>query len=336
MNGKNENSRSILRDLPAIDRLLQLGITQPLSCQLWPAVGSGLRCILAEERQFILDGQADEAPDEKTIINKTGTWLDKLFAPSLVPVINATGIIVHTNLGRAPLSEEALESLTQVSAGYATLEYDLEPGTRGSRAVHAQRLITRLTGAEAALVVNNNAAAVLVMLTALVKDKEVIISRGQLVEIGGGFRIPDVMAQSGAKLIEVGTTNRTHLSDYAKAINENSAAILVAHHSNYQIIGFTSEPNLAELAELADNHALPLLYDQGSGALADVSRFGLDPEPTVQEALAAGVDVIAFSGDKLLGGPQAGILCGRKELIDKLKNIRWPGLCGPTSFVSQP
>ncbi|MCA9918498.1 MAG: L-seryl-tRNA(Sec) selenium transferase, partial [Anaerolineales bacterium] len=218
-----------------------------------------------------------------------------------------------------PLSAAARQAIEDAAKGYSTLEYDLPSGQRGSRTVHAEQLLTRLTEAEAALVVNNNAAAVLLMLTALCQGKEVIISRGQLVEIGGGFRIPDVMAQSGAKLVEVGTTNRTHLRDYQHAITENTAAILVAHHSNYKVIGFTSEPTLAELAELAHEHNLPLLYDQGSGALLDSSPFGLEPEPTVLDGLAAGADLVAFSGDKLLGGPQAGILVGRQALVARLK-----------------
>ena len=228
-------------------------------------------------------------------------------------------MVVHTNLGRAPLSQAARAAIDAAAKEYSTLEYDIASGQRGSRTIHAEQLLTRLTQAEAALVVNNNAAAVLLMLTALCQSKEVIISRGQLVEIGGGFRIPDVMAQSGAALVEVGTTNRTHLRDYANAITENTAAILVAHHSNYKIIGFSSEPSLAELAALAHEHNLPLLYDQGSGALLDSTLYGLEPEPTVLDGLAAGADVVAFSGDKLLGGPQAGILCSRATLIAQLK-----------------
>jgi L-seryl-tRNA(Ser) seleniumtransferase len=253
------------------------------------------------------------------LLTETREWLESLIAPTLLPVINATGVIVHTNLGRAPLSQSSISAVQEVAAGYSNLEYDLEAGERGSRTVHAAVQLQRLTGAESALVVNNNAAAVLLMLTALCQGREVIISRGQLVEIGGGFRVPDVMAQSGAHLVEVGTTNRTHLRDYASAINENTAAILIAHHSNYKIIGFTTEPETAELAALAKEKNVLLLYDQGSGSLLDTGRFGLDPEPTVTAALEAGVDVVAFSGDKLLGGPQAGILCGTADLISRLK-----------------
>jgi L-seryl-tRNA(Ser) seleniumtransferase len=217
------------------------------------------------------------------------------------------------------LSDAAIDAVTAVAQGYSTLEFNLETGKRGSRALHAEQLLTQLTSTEAALTVNNNAAAVLLMLSALCQGKEVIISRSQLVEIGGGFRVPDVMAQSGAKLVEVGTTNRTHLRDYENAINENTAAIMVAHHSNFKIIGFTTEPDLAELAELAHAHAIPLLYDQGSGAMFDTSEFGLAPEPTVLDGLQAGCDIVAFSGDKLLGGPQAGILCGSAELMAVIK-----------------
>jgi L-seryl-tRNA(Ser) seleniumtransferase len=253
------------------------------------------------------------------LVDDARVWLENYLAPTLQPVINGTGVIVHTNLGRAPLSQAARQAIDAAARGYSTLEYDLASGERGSRTVHAEQLLTRLTHAEAALVVNNNAAAVLLMLTALCQGKEVIISRGQLVEIGGGFRIPDVMAQSGARLVEVGTTNRTHLRDYAHAITENTAAILVAHHSNYKIIGFSSEPALAELAELAHEHNLPLLYDQGSGALLDSSPYGLEPEQTVLDSLTAGADVVAFSGDKLLGGPQAGILVGQQKLVAQLK-----------------
>lgn len=311
--------QALLRELPSVDRLLRLPITVDLTAEYGHALTvESLRTILAEKRAAILAGDG-RVPMNALLVQEAREWLEVLLAPSLRPVINATGVIVHTNLGRAPLSPAALEAVRAVGSGYSTLEYDLAEGERGSRAVHAEQLLTRLTEAEAAFVVNNNAAAVLLMLTTLCQGKEVIISRGQLVEIGGGFRVPEVMAQSGARLVEVGTTNRTHLRDYQAAIRENTAAILVAHHSNYKIIGFTAEPTLAEVAELAHAHDLPLLYDQGSGALLDTTRYGLEPEPTVMAGLQAGCDVIAFSGDKLLGGPQAGILCGRADLIGAMK-----------------
>ena len=314
-----EQQQALLRELPSIDRLLRLPVTIDLQAEYGRSLTlEALRATLDEQRTAVLAG-ATSLPMTAMLVHAAREWLEAWFTPTLTPVINATGVIVHTNLGRAPLSETALAAVTAVSRGYATLEYDLEAGQRGSRSVHAEKLLTRLTNAEAASVVNNNAAAVLLMLTALCQGREVIISRGQLVEIGGGFRVPDVMAQSGAKLVEVGTTNRTHLRDYAAAITENTAAILVAHHSNFKIIGFTTEPSLTELAELAHVHNLMLLYDQGSGALLDVAAYGLEAEPTVIDGLNAGCDVVAFSGDKLLGGPQAGILCGRADLLSAIK-----------------
>jgi len=227
--------------------------------------------------------------------------------------------VLHTNLGRAPLSKAALQAMDTVAGGYSTLEYDLEKGGRGSRSVHAEALLIHLTGAEAALVVNNNAGAVLLALSALAHRKRVIISRSQLVEIGGGFRIPDVMAQSGAKLVEVGTTNRVHAADFEVALQEPAALLVRAHHSNFRIIGFTTEPDLAELVEIAHRQGVPLLDDLGSGTFIDTARFGLLHEPTIQESVQAGADVICFSGDKLLGGPQAGILIGKKDLIARIK-----------------
>jgi len=278
-----------------------------------------LRTALDETRQAIQIGGLDYTPDEGELIAVAAGWLDSYLAPTLYPVINATGVIVHTNLGRAPLSEAAAAAINDVSAGYSNLEYDVASGTRGSRSSHASELLKNITGAEDAMVVNNNASAVLLMLSGLCQGGEVIISRGQLVEIGGGFRVPDVMAQSGAHLVEVGTTNRTHLFDYENAITAETAALMVAHHSNYKIIGFTSEPTIEDLAQVAHLNELPLLFDQGSGALLDVAPFGLDHEVTVIEGLQSGADIVAFSGDKLLGGPQAGILCGRGDLIGTLK-----------------
>ncbi|MDX1636312.1 MAG: L-seryl-tRNA(Sec) selenium transferase, partial [Marinobacter sp.] len=272
--GNNGNSelQALLRQLPGVDSLLLSPAVTDLVAQYGrELVVEALRTTLDQLRVAII-GHGRAVPMNATIIQEAQEWLEALLDPSLQPVINATGVIIHTNLGRAPLSRAARKAMTAVAAGYSTLEYDLAAGARGSRSVHAAQLLTRLTGAEDAFVANNNAGAVLLMLSGLCEGREVIISRGQLVEIGGGFRVPDVMAQSGARLVEVGTTNRTHLRDYARAITPETAAILVAHHSNFKVVGFTGEPDLAELAELAHEHGLPLLYDQGSGALLDTAR----------------------------------------------------------------
>jgi L-seryl-tRNA(Ser) seleniumtransferase len=250
-----------------------------------------------------------------------GERLAARLRPTLQPVINATGVIVHTNLGRAPLSDEARTAMDAVAAGYSNLEYDLEAGRRGSRYVHAEEILCQLTGAEAALVVNNNAAAVLLILMAFAQEQEVIISRGQLVEIGGGFRIPDVMRQSGATLVEVGTTNRTYIRDYAAAITERTAALMRVHRSNFRLVGFTHEPMLAEMVALAGERNLLMLDDLGSGTLLDTEVYGLAHEPTMQESVAAGASLVSCSGDKLLGGPQAGIILGRADLIAHLKRF---------------
>ncbi len=240
-------------------------------------------------------------------------------APSLVPTINATGVILHTNLGRALLSSAAIQAAQKVAGSYSNLEYDLARGRRGSRLVHAEKSLQQLTGAEAAVVVNNNASAVMLALSALARRRGVVISRTQLVEIGGGFRVPEVMKQSGARLIEVGTTNRVHLRDYQAALEDKPAAFLRAHRSNFQIVGFTSEPDLVEIVSIAHQADIPFIDDLGSGSLLDTAQFGLVHEPTVQESLHAGVDLVCFSGDKLLGGPQAGIILGRADLVDKIK-----------------
>lgn len=319
-NGRlGQDAKVLLRKLPSVDRLLAVPAGIDLITQFGRDLTvEGLRTVLDVRRRQIMTGEAG-LPMNATLLGEAKIWLLELVAPTLRPVINGTGIIVHTNLGRAPLSVWAMKAIQEVAGGYTNLEYDVPAGKRGSRTVHAHDLLTRLTGAEDALVVNNNASSVLLMLTALCAGKEVIISRGQLVEIGGGFRVPDVMAQSGAKLVEVGTTNRTHLRDYEAAITDNTGAILVVHHSNYKIVGFTSEPSLPDLTALGRERALPVLYDQGGGALLDTAKYGLVPEPTVQEAIAVGCDVVAFSGDKLLGGPQAGILTGRADFMAQLK-----------------
>jgi len=303
-----------LRDLPSVDKLLaQAGdliaeYGRPLTTEIF-------REKLDQARTDFRDQAA--TPSATDLLTQARARLASLTVPSLRPVINASGVILHTNLGRAPLSRAALTQMESVARGYSNLEYDLSKGERGSRTTHAESLLTRLTGAEAALVVNNNAAALLLSLSTLAQRKGVIISRSQLVEIGGGFRVPDVMKQSGAKLVEVGTTNRTHLKDYKEAIDEKTALILRAHHSNFKIIGFATEPTLEELCVLA--RSVPVVDDLGSGALLDTATFGLGHEPMVQESLKAGAALVAFSGDKLLGGPQAGIIVGKSELIAKLK-----------------
>jgi len=274
--------------------------------------------VLEAGRRSILG--SGESLSEEVILGQMAQSLRARLGPTLGPVINATGVIIHTNLGRAPLSQAAREAMDAVAAGYSNLEYDLQVGRRGSRYLHAESLLCQLTGAEGALVVNNNAGAVLLMLAALAQGREVIISRGQLVEIGGGFRLPEVMRQSGAHLVEVGTTNRTYLRDYEAAIGEGTVAIMRAHRSNFSLTGFVHDPLLEELAALAHQQGLLVFDDLGSGALLDTSSFGLAHEPMMQESIGAGADVVCASGDKLLGGPQAGILVGRQDLIEQLKH----------------
>jgi len=310
---------SSLRDLPSVDQLLQLPLISGWITEYGrPQTLEALRQSLDEARdQYI---HTNSIPSRKALLDHALLILQDWTAPTLTPVLNATGVILHTNLGRAPLSSAAIQAVQDVSHGYSNLEYDLSTGQRGSRLVHAESLLQRLTRAEAALVVNNNAAAVLLILSACARRRKVVISRTQLVEIGGGFRIPDVMLQSGAHLHEIGTTNRVHLTDYLTAIDEASPAIILhAHRSNFRITGFTSEPALSELAEISHQHAIPLVDDLGSGALLDTAQFGLGHEPTVFESLSAGADLVCFSGDKLIGGPQAGIIIGRADLIAKLK-----------------
>ena len=239
--------------------------------------------------------------------------------PSLRPVINATGIIVHTNLGRSPLADAAIDAVRSVARGYSTLEFDVDSGERGSRHVHVEELICRLTGAEAAMAVNNNASAVMLALAGLARGREAIVSRGQLVEIGGSFRVPDVMAESGAHMVEVGTTNKTHAHDYERAITAQTGLLLKVHTSNYRVVGFTEEVELEELVAIGARHGVPVMEDQGSGVLVDLRGWGLPFEPTVAQSVKAGADVVTFSGDKLLGGPQAGILAGKRDVIAALK-----------------
>ena len=272
---------------------------------------------LDRERQSIAAGRPCASLDE--IVTSIINDLNALQTPTLRRVINASGVILHTNLGRAPLSAEAIAAMNEASRGYANLEFDLASGNRGSRHVHVEALLCRLSGAEAALVVNNNAAAVLLGLTALARRKEVIVSRGQAVEIGGGFRIPDVMRQSGAKLVEVGTTNRTYPRDFEQAVTPRAAALMRVHSSNFKLVGFTSEVALEELVAIAKRHDLLVLDDLGSGCFLDTTIYGLAAEPMVQQSVKAGASLTFFSGDKLVGGPQAGIIVGKKDLVEKLK-----------------
>lgn len=307
-----------LKHLPSLDSLLQQNRSDSLiSCFGRELTVNALRTSLEIFRDAIKKGAV--SPSHDLVFEQAETLVTSWLKPSLVPVINASGIILHTNLGRAPLSDETIAAIQMVSSSYSTLEYDLPAGKRGKRSTHVEGLLKLLTGVESALVVNNNAAAVLLVLSALANRKKAIIANSQLVEIGGGFRIPDVMRQSGAKLAAVGTTNRVHLSDYVSAIDDQTALVLTAHHSNFKIIGFTSEPELSDLASLCHKAGLPLICDLGSGAFLDTGLYGLTHEPTIQEAVNAGADIVCFSGDKLLGGPQAGIIIGKKDLVDKIK-----------------
>jgi L-seryl-tRNA(Ser) seleniumtransferase len=314
MNGANER----LRALPSVDALLAAAPDLIEAYGRQPVV-EALRRALDAARQQIRADQFEAVDVEAHLLGSIASQLRADFQPSLRAVINATGVIIHTNLGRAPLSDAAQQAVSAVASSYNTLEYSLETGGRGSRSTHAEAALVELTGAEAALVVNNNASALLLILSGLAQGREVIISRGQLIEIGGGFRIPDVMLQSGARLVEVGTTNRTRIADFAAAISDQTALLLRAHYSNFRQIGFTEEARLYEMAELAHQHGLLVVDDVGSGALIDTALFGLEHEPTVQESIAAGVDVVCFSGDKLLGAPQAGIIVGKRDQIDRLR-----------------
>jgi L-seryl-tRNA(Ser) seleniumtransferase len=309
-----------LRELPSVERLLQTRTAaEMIAVYGRPMTLSGLRYTLDTIRDRFQAGQVTTVPSIELILTQTESHLTSWMKPTLLPVINATGVILHTNLGRAPLSDAAIRAMDAVSRGYSNLEYDIEKGQRGSRLVHAQSVLQKITSAEAALVVNNNASAVMLALAGLASKKRVIISRTQLVEIGGGFRVPDVMKQSGAKLIEVGATNRVRLEDFEEALQEPAALVLRAHHSNFKIIGFTEEPALEDIVKLTHAAGVLVIDDLGSGALLDTGKYGLAHEPTIQESLKAGVDIVCFSGDKLLGGPQAGVIAGRADLVAKLK-----------------
>ena len=306
------------RQLPSVDKVLSSQRVKQLEKD-YPRdlLVNLVRQQLEHERLSIAAG--NESPSIDGIVEAVCVQLQALEKPSLRPVVNASGVILHTNLGRASMSRESLAAMDAVSKGYCNLEFDLDSGTRGSRHVHIEPLLCQLTGAEAALVVNNNASAVLLGLTALARRKEVIVSRGQAVEIGGGFRIPDVMRQSGAKLIEVGTTNCTYASDYEGAITPRTSGLMRVHSSNFKLMGFTSEVSLEELVAIGDKNDLSVFDDLGSGCFLDTTRFGLSPEPMVQQSVAIGAGLAFFSGDKLVGGPQAGIVVGKKQYVDKLK-----------------
>lgn len=314
-------THDMLRRLPQVDAVLRDPQVQPLiAAYSRERVAVELRALLDAERDRILgNGAGTEPCSPADLLAALRSRLADQSRPSLRRVINATGIALHTNLGRAPLAEEALRAVADVGGGYSNLEFDLETGVRGSRYAHVEGMLCRLTGAESALVVNNNAAAVMLAVNTLAKDGEVVTSRGELVEIGGSFRIPEVIEGSEADMVEVGTTNKTRAADFAAAITGRTRILLRVHPSNYAIVGFTEAPTRSEIAALAHDRGLVAMEDLGSGSLVDLTRFGLPHEPTAQEALEAGMDLVTFSGDKLLGGPQAGILVGRRDLIERMK-----------------
>jgi L-seryl-tRNA(Ser) seleniumtransferase len=308
-----------LRDLPSVEQLLQ-NADLLIAEYSRPLTLDALRTTLDEIRTRFKAKPEAGLPSIESILSEAEAYLTMWTAPTLLPVLNATGVILHTNLGRAPLSKSAIAAIKEAAKDYSTLEYDLEKGQRGSRLVHAEAVLQKLLEVESAVVVNNNASAVLLVLSALANKKRVVISRTQLVEIGGGFRVPEVMKQSGAKLVEIGATNKVRLSDYQSALEEPTALVMRAHRSNFKIVGFTEEPSVKEIVNAAHQADVIVVDDLGSGALLDTAKYGFAHEPTVQESLAAGVDLVCFSGDKLLGGPQAGIIVGKKILIDKIKN----------------
>ena len=312
---------SILRKLPSVDKMLA-GESASSLRRLYSenTVKRIVRATLDSIRSGVITGRLSERDcDIDSVESRVLSEADRLYGPKLKTVINATGVIVHTNLGRSPLPQSVVDRIAQAALSYSNLEYDIGQGKRGERNSHLRVLIEELTGAEAALAVNNNAAAVLLALSTMARGKEVIVSRGELIEIGGSFRIPEVMERSGAILREVGATNRTHVRDYESAINENTALILKCHTSNYRIVGFTKEVELDELAEIGRKHDIPTMMDLGSGCLVDLAPFGLSDEVTVQSVVAGGIDIVSFSGDKLLGGPQAGLLVGKRQYVEAMR-----------------
>lgn len=313
------DKKDLLRKLPKIDELLKEEVVDGyLNSTVRTLVLDALRETIDNLRDSILKGQCEDL-NKDDIINEFISSIEEKRKPKLRKVINGAGVVIHTNLGRSILNEAAVNEVLNVSMNYNNLEYDIKKGARGSRYSHVEEVIKKVTGAEAAMVVNNNAAAVMLVLNTLCNGKEAIVSRGQLVEIGGSFRVPDVMTFSGAKLVEVGTTNRTHLYDYENNINENTGVLLKVHTSNFKILGFTEEVSLEELSKLGEENNIPVVEDIGSGTLVDFSKYGFTYEPTVQESIKKGADVVTFSGDKMLGGPQAGIIVGKKQYIDKMK-----------------
>ena len=313
-------NQQLLRQIPKVDELLkEARLVELLDQMSEKIVTRAVRQGLDELRRNVLEGKIDQLPDRDAICTRIAAIARREAAPSLQRVINGTGIILHTNLGRACLSDKAAQAACAVAGSYSTLEYNIATGGRGLRYTHVEDLLCRLTGAESALVVNNNAAAVLLTLSALTAGGQVVVSRGELVEIGGSFRVPDIMEACGAELKEIGTTNKTHLRDYDNAICENTKALMKVHTSNYRIVGFTETPALADMVQLGHDRGLLVIEDLGSGCLIDLNQFGIHDEPTVQDSLRAGVDVVSISGDKLLGGPQAGIILGKKKYIDVLK-----------------
>ena len=311
-------NQSPLRTLPSVERvLISDALADAIAAYNRDWLVQLTRDALAEARRNILAGGSPPSADE--IAASVRRSVNRLLAPSPRPLINATGVVIHTNLGRAPLSQAAMNAADAVARGYSDLEIDLSTGRRGSRQAHLQALLCQLTGAEAALAVNNNASALLLGLSALAAGREVIVARGEAVEIGGGFRIPDVLRQSGCRLVDVGTTNRTYVRDYADAVTNDTAAFLKAHASNFRVQGFTAAVTERELVALGEDAGIPVLHDVGSGALLPTEKYGLAHEPTPQEAIAAGVGLVFFSGDKLLGGPQAGIVVGKRDLVSRLE-----------------
>ncbi len=326
MSGVNNDKSDYLRRLSSVNDLIQAvyrsrkgglkGIPRELVAEASRAVIQGIRQAILEARDELSLKEIKTSAEE--LAPMVEEEVEKRLSPSLRRVINATGVVVHTNLGRSLLADTAVEAVRNVASHYTNLEFEVDEGRRGSRQMHVRQLLCQLTGAESALVVNNNAAAVLLALTAHAQGKEVIVSRGELIEIGGSFRLPDIMAQSGARLVEVGTTNKTYVEDYRKAITENTVMILKAHTSNYRIVGFTAQASVEDLSALATEHGLILMEDLGSGTYVDLSEQGLPWEPTVESSLKGGADLVTFSGDKLLGGPQAGIVLGKAELVEKM------------------